>query len=404
MSKQLYADSDCDVKESKVAHETAILDFGSSKITVLIGERGVNDTINVKGFGASKYAGFGNGEWVNPEELGAAISKAITTAESNSGIKITHLYVGVPGEFSAVECREVNIALPKRRKITDNDVLELMDAGDDFDQNMAEVINIQPIYYNLDNDRRVLQPVGIISSKLGGVLSYITAEVRFTGFIRKILTDMGITSIEYVSSVLAESLLLFDETDRDNTAILIDVGYFTTSVAVVRGDGILSLGSFSLGGAHITADLAEALGISFADAEQLKRKVILSINAGENDIYEIGSDDTVKSLSASLVNEIVIHRIFVIGKMIEKCLALCKYETPDYVPYSLTGGGISYIRGAKDVLAQKLGRNVEIVVPKLPQVNKPDMSSSWGLLDMAIKNEAPVKMSFFERLAAFFRK
>ena len=56
------------------------------------------------------------------------------------------------------------------------------------------------------------------------------------------------------------------------------------------------------------------------------------------------------------------------------------------------------------MLAQKLGKNVEIVVPKLPQVNKPDMSSSWGLLDMAIKNEAPVKMSFFERLAAFFRK
>ena len=46
-----------------MAHETAILDFGSSKITVLIGERGVNDTINVKGFGASKYAGFGNGDY-----------------------------------------------------------------------------------------------------------------------------------------------------------------------------------------------------------------------------------------------------------------------------------------------------------------------------------------------------
>ena len=170
-----------------MAHETAILDFGSSKITVLIGERGVNDTINVKGFGASKYAGFGNGEWVKPEELGEAINKAITAAESNSGIKITHLYVGVPGEFTAVDCREVNVALPKRRKINDNDVLALMDAGDDFDQSVSEVINIQPIYYNLDNDRRLLQPVGVISSKLGGVLSYITAEVRFSGFIRKIL-------------------------------------------------------------------------------------------------------------------------------------------------------------------------------------------------------------------------
>lgn len=387
-----------------MAHETAILDFGSSKITVLIGERGVNDTINVKGFGASKYAGFGNGEWVKPEELGEAINKAITAAESNSGIKIMHLYIGVPGEFTAVDCREVNVALPKRRKINDNDVLALMDAGDDFDQSVSEVINIQPIYYNLDNDRRVLQPVGVISSKLGGVLSYITAEVRFTGFIRKILADMGITSVEYVSSVLAESLLLFDETERDNTAVLIDVGYFTTSVAVIRGDGILSLGSFSLGGAHITGDLAESLGISFTDAENLKRKVVLSINASDNDIYEIGGDNGVKTLSASLVNEIVIHRVFVIGKMVEKCLEMCKYETPDYIPYSLTGGGISYIRGAKDVLSQKLGRNVEVVTPRLPQVNKPDMSSSWGLLDMAIKNDVPVKMSFFEKIAALFKK
>ena len=387
-----------------MAHETAILDFGSSKITVLIGERGVNDTINVKGFGASKYAGFGNGEWVKPEELGEAINKAITAAESNSGIKITHLYVGVPGEFTAVDCREVNVALPKRRKINDNDVLALMDAGDDFDQSVSEVINIQPIYYNLDNDRRVLQPVGVISSKLGGVLSYITAEVRFSGFIRKILADMGIASVEYVSSVLAESLLLFDETERDNTAVLIDVGYFTTSVAVIRGDGILSLGSFSLGGAHITGDLAEALGISFTDAENLKRKVVLSINASDNDIYEIGGDNGVKTLSASLVNETVIHRVFVIGKMVEKCLEMCKYETPDYIPYSLTGGGISYIRGAKDVLSQKLGRNVEVVTPRLPQVNKPDMSSSWGLLDMAIKNDVPVKMSFFEKIAALFKK
>lgn len=387
-----------------MAHETAILDFGSSKITVLIGERGVNDTINVKGFGASKYAGFGNGEWVKPEELGEAINKAITAAESNSGIKITHLYVGVPGEFTAVDCREVNVALPKRRKINDNDVLALMDAGDDFDQSVSEVINIQPIYYNLDNDRRVLQPVGVISSKLGGVLSYITAEVRFSGFIRKILADMGIASVEYVSSVLAESLLLFDETERDNTAVIIDVGYFTTSVAVIRGDGILSLGSFSLGGAHITGDLAEALGISFTDAENLKRKVVLSINASDNDIYEISGDNGVKTLSASLVNEIVIHRVFVIGKMVEKCLEMCKYETPDYIPYSLTGGGISYIRGAKDVLSQKLDRNVEVVTPRLPQVNKPDMSSSWGLLDMAIKNDVPVKMSFFEKISALFKK
>ena len=56
------------------------------------------------------------------------------------------------------------------------------------------------------------------------------------------------------------------------------------------------------------------------------------------------------------------------------------------------------MRGAKDVLSRQLGRNVEIVAPKLPQVNRPNLSSAWGLLDMAINNEEPVKKGFFARL------
>ncbi len=381
-----------------MAHDTAILDFGTSKITVLIGERGVNGTIVVKGMGVCDYAGFTDGEWLDPEHMAHAVGRAVSSAEANSGEKIEHLYVGVPGEFTSVVCKEVGVVLNKRRKVRDDDVFNLMNAGDDFDQTYYEVINIQPVYYTLDNDRRVLQPVGTSTSKLGGVLSYILAETGFTGFVRAIFAGLGINSIEFVSSVLAEALLLFDEEERDNTAVLIDIGYLTSSVAVVRGDGLLSLSSFSMGGGHISADLATALGISFTDAESLKRKVILSINAGENDIYEISGKDGVKTLSAQLVNEIVMHRIYLMGKTVEKCLSLSEYEYPDYIPYSLTGGGVCFIRGAKDILSQQLGRNVETVAPKLPQVGRPNLSSAWGLLDMAINNGEPVKKGFFARL------
>lgn len=381
-----------------MAQDTAILDFGSSKITVLIGERGVNGTICVKGMGVCDYAGFSEGEWLDPEHIAHAVGRAVSSAEANSGVKIEHLYVGVPGEFTSVVCKEVGIVFNKRRKVKDDDVFALMNAGDNFNPDIYEVINIQPVHYTLDNDRRLLQPVGVASAKLGGVLSYILAEASFTGFVRAILAAMGINSVEYVSSVLAEALILFDEEERDNTAVLIDIGYLTSSVAIVRGDGILSLGSFSMGGGHISGDLATALGISFTDAESLKRKVILSINAGENDIYEISGKDGVKTLSAQLVNEIVTHRITLMGKAVEKCLSLSEYDYPDYIPFSLTGGGICFMRGAKDVLSRQLGRNVEIVAPKLPQVNRPNLSSAWGLLDMAINNEEPVKKGFFARL------
>ncbi len=382
-----------------MTRETAILDFGSGKITVIIGERGVNGTLSIKSESEVDYAGFGNGEWYDPENLPQVIGRAISSAEANAGVKIERLYVGVPGEFSVVRCKDVSIAFKKRRKVKDEDVYALMSAGDTFAQDTHEVINIQPIYYNLDNDRRVIQPVGMATTQLGAIFSYVLAETSFTRLVKSVLARVGITDVEFVSSILAESLLVLDGEKRDNTAVLIDIGYITTSVAVVRGDGLLSLNSFSMGGGHISGDLAEALEISFTDAESIKRKVMLSINAGENDIYEITSMEGIKTLPAQLVNEIATYRIGVIAKAIEKCLSLSEYEYPDYVPYSLTGGGICFMRGAKDVLSQRLGRNVEIVAPRFPQLNRPNRSSSLGLLDMAIKSEEPIrKKGFFARL------
>ena len=56
------------------------------------------------------------------------------------------------------------------------------------------------------------------------------------------------------------------------------------------------------------------------------------------------------------------------------------------------------MRGAKDVLAKELNRTVEVISPRMPQVNKPDMSSAWGLMDLAIRTEAPKKKGFFAKL------
>ena len=100
-----------------------------------------------------------------------------------------------------------------------------------------------------------------------------------------------------------------------------------------------------------------------------------------------------------MVNEIVEYRISIIAKTIAKCLSTCEYKYPDYIPYSLTGGGIAFMRGAKDVIANRVGRELEIVVPPYPQINKPNLSSAWGLLDMAIKNdEQNVKKGLLARL------
>ena len=70
----------------------SVLDFGSSKISVMIAESGINNTFNILGSGEAKYAGFLNGAFVEPEKLHEAIANCILKAETNSGLKIEKLH------------------------------------------------------------------------------------------------------------------------------------------------------------------------------------------------------------------------------------------------------------------------------------------------------------------------
>ncbi len=384
-----------------MTQDVAILDFGSGKITVLIGRRGVNNTICISGMGECEYAGFSDGEFLEPDQLSYVIGRAITNAETNSRTNISHLYVGVPGEFTTSVCQDLSMSLGRKKAVTESDIDALFERGNTYGGHPDyTLINIQPIYYTLDDERRLIQPVGLKSNKLGGLVSYILAENGFVDFVDQIVNELNIESHEYVSSLLAETLFLFDDIKRDQYVVLIDCGYITTNVVVARGDGILQQFNFSLGGGHITGDLANYLNISFTQAEALKRKVVLSLDVGENDVYEINSGrDEAVTFQADIVNEIVMERIGSIAKTIAKSLNGCIYDFPDHIPYHLTGGGLAYIKGARDYISKVLGKEVEITAPSLPQFNRPHLSSSLGLLDMILDHSPAVKKKgFFEKL------
>ena len=73
----------------------AILDFGTSKVTVLVGSRGINNSICVEGIGVSEYAGYSGGKWLDAERLPVAVAQAVAAAESSARVKLDKLYIGV---------------------------------------------------------------------------------------------------------------------------------------------------------------------------------------------------------------------------------------------------------------------------------------------------------------------
>lgn len=385
---------------------SCVLDFGSSKITAMVAQRGVNNTFNIQGTGEVEYAGFYHGDFIEPDKLEESIETVITKAQVNSGVEIDKLYVGVPAEFAFCQTKSTGVSFQKRTKITQNEIMALFDiASKEMQVETHSIINRSPIFFMLDDNRKTMNPNGQITNKLSAEISFIYAENNFISKITEILSNLNIYNIEFISSSLAEAIYLLDPEVRDTGAVLIDCGYITTSVAFVKGDGLIGLSSFSLGGGHITMDIANILKIKFKDAENLKRKVVLSLDASDSDFYEITTDNgTVSPVSAKLTNEIVSSRIDMVASLVMRALTSMKANSNTYLPMYLTGGGLCYLKGGKDYFSKLLASNIEILTPQVPQLNRAHFSSVLGLLDLALSQNQERKLTFKEKLAKFFKK
>ena len=60
---------------------TAVLDFGTSKVLVLLAEESAYQKVTITSAGMAQYDGFMNGEWNAPSEVSDAIASAIEAAE-----------------------------------------------------------------------------------------------------------------------------------------------------------------------------------------------------------------------------------------------------------------------------------------------------------------------------------
>ena len=253
------------------------------------------------------------------------------------------------------------------------------------------------------DNRRTIDPVGMISDSLEGYLSYFLAdERRFLEVLGNMLAEYGVKKVTYLPVSLAEALYLIPSEKRDEGAILLDIGYMSMTFSVVCGNGILYQSACSAGGGHVAAHVygEGEDGIPFHVIEAMMAKVNLSSrDAGDSVIEYIDSDHTY-SMPVQTLKERIKDGLDLICEVINKCLELYKDRSFDTKPILLTGGGITGLRGAREHLSGRLNKVVEIVVPNLPYYNKAAQSSLLSLLDMAltVKRDNSFFYKFFKTI------
>lgn len=361
---------------------THVLDFGSSRITILSGVGEVNKSFRLIASVDLEYEGFAKGEFVDSNNLGTAIANALNEVEGQLQCKVDNIYVGVPAEFCYVYDAMLTKTFAKKTKITPKIIdMMFMEDSEDNPHKTHTIINKAPMFYIVNDENRTNDPCGLIATKLQVRTSYVLVENNFKLLVSGILGGLGVKHYDFISNSLAESVYLIDEHKRNEGGIIVDCGHITTSVALVLGNGLKELKSFSMGGGFVSADIAKVLNIDFDEAEELKRQVILTLKPSGVDCYETS---TGKRFSARTINEIVLARVDKISELIKKCIDSFEMDLPEYIPISITGGGLNYLEGINDYFRREFTREVVKVAPKALLYRKPDLSSSISLLNMAI--------------------
>ena len=387
------------------SQNVAIMEVGTSKIGIFIGSRGINNTIKVVGSFEEEYSGYYNGEFVEPDKLNDDITNALTKAEINAGETIKKLFVGVPADFSILKNKTFVQNFGEKHKIEENDILEIYEKVNELKENTDYVlISCSPIYFVLDDGRRVLNPIGEKTTRISGELSYIYAETSFISKINIALRHFGIGVVEYISATLATNTYILSQEKRDNPCIVVDCGFISTSVSIIEGNGLKLIGSFSVGGGQVVSDLSECLKISYKEAEELKKQIVLSVVPALGDGYEVHRNTTVVPIPMQQANEIVCARLDMLCSLINKCLSSVNKNELYKMPFYLTGGGICFIKGAKDYLSKTFGVNIEVLTPPSLQYTKPNYSVELGLLNMAITQENKHKTNIFLKILKKFTK
>ena len=391
--------------------QIAAIEFGTSKIVTIIAQNGGIDRLEFLGTGTVPYDGFQNGDWNTPGQMIQRVRDSIAAAELEANQKIKEIYVGVPGAYINVCCAEAEIDL-KDEGVTEEDLDLVQDAAAEK-LRIAEmgglVLHRSPAWFQVDDGKKTVEPSGH-GEKLRACTSFIVADPQFIEDIKEILGALDVTILGFLSPTLGESLLLLSIDDRDRVSMLIDCGYLSTEISVIRGEAIIYHAMLPMGGGRITADLARQLRIPMRAAEQIKRSYVFNPDEFDQSAFSEVLDARGRRLSfpREVVSQCVEQSVDELCDMIDMTL---KNDVMELLgtrsQIYLTGGGVGLMRGARDHLAEKIGMPVKASAPKTAKMNSPVYSAVLGLLDLtfdSIERHDAAEESFGRKLTGFLRK
>ena len=394
----------------------AAIEIGTSKIVVLLGEIIGDSGLNIIGHSVGSSKGVKKGVITDLDKASDCVHAAILRAEENTQTRIDEVYLAQTGQhlignfnlgssnISAsdgfVRRADIDAATEdaKRRSLPD-DRIYIHHIQNPFS------LDGNPVENPLSKEGRQLQ-IGYWS--VHGDSEAVSDSLRVIRGIDLDVSDMIISSI-------ASGTVLLEESEKENGALVIDIGGGTTDYMLYRKGYIVKTGVVPVGGDHITNDLSIGLRISRKNAESFKLKdgrAYYQSEDREKKVWLIG-DFTIgdRQYPLAAITKIIEARVFEIFDIIKEQLVDSDlFEPSDIASGVILTGGSSRLTGIEEAAHRRFGleaRASEGSQYVSEELRAPEYSTAIGLLHYALtgqeNNQEQVKSSgLMRRLADLF--
>lgn len=369
------------------------LDIGTTKICAIVGNL-TEDGLDIVGIGTSPSKGLRKGVVINIESTVSSIKKAIEEAELMAGCEIKSVYAGIAGGHIKGFNSQGVIAI-KNREVSPEDVKRVIEAAKAIAIPMdREVIHILPQEFIIDDQDGIREPLGMSGVRLEAKVHIVTGAVASAQNIVKSCNRAGLEVADIVLEQLASSEAVLSADEKELGVALVDIGGGTTDIAIFVDGAIKHTSVLSLGGNHLTNDIAVGLRTPMAEAERIKQKYgcCLSSLVGKDETIEVPSVGGRKPriLSRQLLCEILEPRVEEIFTLVNREIVKSGLEDLIASGVVITGGS-TILEGMPELAEQIFNLPVRRGLPQrigglTDVVNSPVYATGVGLVVYGSKN------------------
>ncbi len=247
------------------------IELGSSKVTGIAGQKKPDGSISVLALAKEDSSSFmRKGVVYNIDKTAQCLTNIVKKLEGQLKTRIKQVFVGVGGQSIRGVRNVVTRELPADTIITQEMVIELMEANRTLDYPDQKLLDVAEQEYKVDTQLQ-LDPVGIRASRLEGNYLNILERKSFFQNLNRCFEVAGIKVVEMYLAPLALANSVLTEVEKRSGCALVDIGADTTTVSVFSKNVLRHLAVIPLGSNNITKDIA-SLQMEESEAEKMKLK------------------------------------------------------------------------------------------------------------------------------------